>query len=81
MTEVDHLTRYEQAVAWRSAALPFMRESLEQLRQASRACPKDGPTMERVKIEDAIRLTRAAIKECERNLVVARRMVGREERR
>jgi hypothetical protein len=71
-------SRYEQAAAWRSVALPFMRESLEQLGRARDACPKDGPTMERHKIEQAIKLTRAAIKECEGNLVVARKMAARE---
>lgn len=74
----DDIKRYEQAMLWRSQALPFMRLSLEQLYRARDACPMTGPTMERRKIEQAIKLARAALKECENNLVVARRMVDRQ---
>lgn len=76
----DDIRRYEQAMVWRSQALPFMRLSLEHLLQARDACPMTGPTMERRKIEQAIKLARAALKECENNLVVARRMVERQTR-
>jgi hypothetical protein len=70
--------RYEQAVVWRSQALPFMREGLDQLRRALDACPT---SLEQSKLTDAIRLTREAIRECERSLTVARKILDKEKKR
>jgi len=76
--EVD-VGRYEQAYAWRSQALPFMREGLDQLRRARDGCHDN--SMERLKLEQSIKLLREAIRECERSMTVARKIVDREKKR
>lgn len=72
------LERYEQAVAWREQSLPLIREALTKLHQARSACPS---SLEVAALDRAIKSTLGAVKECERSLVVARKMVTREKRR
>jgi hypothetical protein len=68
---------YEQAAAWRSVVLAHLRGSVHELERARDGSPT---SVELVKIEHAIRIAREALKECERNLAVARRMAARQQR-
>jgi hypothetical protein len=76
--DVD-VERYEQAYAWRSQVLPYMREGLAQLRRAHDGC--HDTTMERLKLDQSIKLLREAIRETERSMTVARKIVDREKKR
>jgi hypothetical protein len=75
---LTELERYEQAAAWREKTLPLVRDALGKLREARKACPT---SVEAVQLERAVSSVRDALKECERSLVVARRMIDREKRR
>ena len=76
--EVD-VGRYEQAYAWRSQVLPYMREGLDQLRRARDGC--HDTTMEKLMLEQSIKLLREAIREAERSMTVARKIIDREKKR
>ena len=75
---MSELERYEQAVAWRQEVLPLIRGALGKLDAARDRCPA---SVEAVRLERAHRETRELVKECERSLTVARKMVVRERQR
>jgi hypothetical protein len=70
--------RYEEAYSWRSLALPAMREGYETLLLARDSC--HDTTLERLKLDQAIKLTREAIREAERCMTVARKLIDREKK-
>jgi hypothetical protein len=72
------LRHYEQAVAWRQEMLPLLRGALGKLDAASDRCPA---SVEAVRLARAVKETRDLVKECERSLTVARKMVIRERQR
>lgn len=77
MRRKTDLQRHEESVAWHSETLPLLREALWNLKTARKTCPSR-PEVET--LNNAARATEAAIKECERNLAVARRLAARERR-
>ena len=65
-------------MAWRLEALPLLRGALMKLDAARDRCPA---SVEAVRLERAYKETRETVKECERSLTVARKMVVRERQR
>ena len=77
MGEVE-LRHYEQAVVWRQEMLPLLRGAFGKLNAASDRCPA---SVEAVRLARTFKETRELVKETERSLTVARKMVVRERQR
>ena len=75
---MNDLKRYEHSVAWHTETLPLLREALWNLRTAHDSCPI-GP--ETKKLAVAVQAAHRAVRECERNLAVARRLATKERER
>jgi hypothetical protein len=78
VTRKTDLERYEETAAWHAETLPLLREALGNLTTVHSTCPS---TVETKTLASAIKAARAAVKECERNLAVSRRLVAREQHR